>query len=213
MAEIGVIFLLRAAVAALATVANRIRIPYPLLLVISGLGLAFVSPDALPQYRLDPEVVFILFLPPLLFSSAYFTSWRDFSRNLHPISLLAVGLVPFTVVGVAAVAHYVAGLGWEPAFVLGAIVSPTDPLAAVVIARRLGVPRRLVVNIEGESLVNDGTALVAYRTAVAAAVGGSFDLLSASGDFVWNVVGGAIVGLLHLIPRRKAGPATVEAAR
>ena len=110
MAEIGVIFLLLAAVAMLATLANRIQVPYPILLVLSGLALAFVPPGVLPRYELDPEVVFVLFLPPLLFSSAYLTSWRDFRRNLRPIGLLAVGLVLFTVVGVAAVAHYVAEL-------------------------------------------------------------------------------------------------------
>lgn len=166
MAEIGVIFLLLGAVAALATVATRIRIPYPILLVLSGLALAFVPPDVLPRYRLDPEVVFILFLPPLLFSSAYFTSWRDFRRNLRPISLLAVGLVLFTVVGVAAVAHYVAGLSWVAAFVLGAIVSPTDAIAATAIAQRLGVPRRIVTLLEGESLVNDATGIVAYLSLI-----------------------------------------------
>ena len=196
MAEIGVIFLLLAAVAALATVANKIKVPYPILLVVSGLALAFVPPDVLPRYRLDPEVVFVLFLPPLLFSSAYFTSWRDFRRNLRPISLLAVGLVLFTVVGVAAVAHYVAGMSWAAAFVLGAIVSPTDAIAATSIAQRLGVPRRIVTLLEGESLVNDATGIVAYRIATRVAAGAAaFSFLGASLQFVVGAVGGVAVGL------------------
>ncbi|HEV2745628.1 MAG TPA: Na+/H+ antiporter [Rubrobacter sp.] len=196
MAEIGVIFLLLAAVAALATLATKIRIPYPILLVISGLALAFVPPDVLPRYELDPEVVFVLFLPPLLFSSAYFTSWRDFRRNLRPISLLAVGLVLFTVVGVAAVAHYVAGLTWPAAFVLGAVVSPTDAIAATAIAQRLGVPRRIVTVLEGESLVNDATGIVAYRIAYRVAGGyAAFSLWGAGLQFVVGAVGGIAVGL------------------
>ncbi len=196
MAEIGVIFLLLAAVAALATLATKIRIPYPILLVISGLALAFVPPDVLPRYELDPEVVFVLFLPPLLFSSAYFTSWRDFRRNLRPISLLAVGLVLFTVVGVAAVAHYVAGLTWPAAFVLGAVVSPTDAIAATAIAQRLGVPRRIVTVLEGESLVNDATGIVAYRIAYRVAGGyAAFSLWGAGLQFVVGAVGGVAVGL------------------
>ena len=196
MSEIGVIFLLLAAVAALATLANRIRVPYPILLVVSGLALALVPPGVLPQYRLEPEVVFVLFLPPLLFSSAYFTSWRDFRRNLRPIGLLAVGLVLFTVVGVAAVAHYVVGLSWPAAFVLGAIVSPTDAIAATAIAQRLGVPRRIVTLLEGESLVNDATGIVAYRIAAGVAAGAAaFSLSGAALQFVVVAVGGIAVGL------------------
>src|SRR3712207_7986095 len=110
-----------AAVAALATLARRVGVPYPILLVIGGLALAFVP--GLPPVELDPEIVFLVFLPPLLFGAAYFTSWRDFRRNLRPIGLLAVGLVLATTLGVAVVAHFVAGLPWASAFVLGAIIS------------------------------------------------------------------------------------------
>ena len=196
MAEIGVIFLLLAAVVMLATLANRIRVPYPILLVLSGLALAFVPPGVLPRYELDPEVVFVLFLPPLLFSSAYLTSWRDFRRNLRPIGLLAVGLVLFTVVGVAAVAHYVAELPWTAAFVLGAVVSPTDAIAATAIAQRLGVPRRIVTLLEGESLVNDATGIVAYRIAAGVAVGvAAFSIWGAALQFVVGAIGGIAVGL------------------
>ena len=195
MAEIGVIFLLLAAVAGLATVAGRIRIPYPILLVLSGLALAFVPPDLLPRYDLDPEVVFVLFLPPLLFASAFFTSWRDFKNNLRPIGLLAVGLVLVTVLAVAVVARYVAGLPWPAAFVLGAVVSPTDAIAATAIAQRLGVPRRIVTLLEGESLLNDATGIVAYRIALGVAGGAAFSFLGAGLQFVVGAVGGVAVGV------------------
>lgn len=196
MAEIGVIFLLLAAVAALATLANRIKVPYPILLVVSGLALAFLPVDFLPEYRLDPEIVFVLFLPPLLFSSAFFTSWRDFKWNLRPIGLLAVGLVLVTVLAVAVVAHYVAGLSWVAAFVLGAIVSPTDAIAATAIAQRLGVPRRIVTLIEGESLLNDATGIVAYRIAAGVAAGTAlFSIWGAGLQFVVGAVGGVAVGV------------------
>ncbi len=163
LSEIALIFTLMAAVAALATLARRIGVPYPILLVLGGLGVALVP--GLPPIELEPDVIFLLFLPPLLFGAAYFTSWRDFRANLRPIGLLAVGLVLITTVAVAVVAHTVVGLPWAAAFVLGAVVSPTDAIAATAIAQRLGVPRRIVTVLEGESLVNDATGIVAYRIA------------------------------------------------
>jgi Na+/H+ antiporter len=180
------------AVAALATLANRIKVPYPILLVLGGLVLGFVP--GLPQVELDPEVVFLLFLPPLLYVSAIFTSWRDFHANLRPISLLAVGLVVMTTCVVAAVAHWAIGLSWAAAFVLGAIVSPTDAIAATSVAERLGVPRRIVTVLEGESLINDATGIVAYRIAVAAVAVGTFSLWQAGLQFVIGAVGGIAVG-------------------
>jgi monovalent cation/hydrogen antiporter len=184
-------------VAALATLANRVGVPYPILLVLGGLVLGFVQEfvPALPRVELDPEVVFLLFLPPLLYVSALFTSWRDFRANLRPISLLAVGLVLMTTCAVAAVAHWAVGLPWAAAFVLGAIVSPTDAIAATAIAQRLGVPRRIVTILEGESLVNDATGIVAYRIAVAAVVTGSFSLWEAGLQFVVGAAGGIAAGL------------------
>jgi CPA1 family monovalent cation:H+ antiporter len=181
------------ATAALLALAPRLRIPYPILLVLGGLALG-VAPGV-PQIELNPEIVLIGILPPLLYAAAFFTSLREFAENKRPIGLLATGLVLFTTVGVAVVAHEVVGLGWAPAFVLGAIVSPTDPTAATAIARRLGVPRRLVVVMEGESLVNDGTALVVYRYAVLAVVTGTFSFWQAAGSFVVSVIGGIGVGL------------------
>jgi CPA1 family monovalent cation:H+ antiporter len=182
------------AVAALSAIARVINVPYPILLVIGGLGLGFVP--GVPDVKLDPDLVLVLILPPLLYSAAFFSSLRDLRADLRPISTLAIGLVLATTVSVAVVAHaLVDGLPWAAAFALGAIVSPTDPLAATAIARRLGAPRRFVNIIEGESLINDGTALVAYKVAVAAVVGGSFSLLEASADFVLGAAGGIAIGL------------------
>ena len=189
------IFGLLVAIAALTYAARTLDIPYPILLVIGGCALGFVP--GLPDVELDPDLVLLIFLPPLLFHAAYYVSLRDMRQLIRPIALNAVGLVLFTMALVAVVLHAaVPGLPWAAAFALGAAVAPTDPIAASAVARRLGVPRNLLAGIEGESLVNDGTALVAYRTAVAAAVGGSFDLLDATGDFVVNAVGGIAIGLV-----------------
>lgn len=194
MPEIEVILGLLVAVAVLATLASRLRVPYPILLVLGGLVLGFVP--GLPRVELPPDLVFLIFLPPLLYVSALFTSWRDFRANLRPISLLAVGLVIFTTCAVAAVAHAtVEGLTWPAAFALGAIVSPTDAVAATTVAQRLGVPRRIVTVLEGESLVNDATGIVAYRIAVAAVTAGVFSLWEAGLSFVVGSIGGVLVGL------------------
>ncbi len=182
------------AVAALSAIARAINVPYPILLVIGGLGLGFMP--GVPEVQLDPDLVLALILPPLLYSAAFFSSLRDLRADLRSISALAIGLVLATMVTVAVVAHaLVDGLSWAAAFTLGAIVSPTDPVAATTIARRLNVPRRIVTIIEGESLINDGTALVAYKVAVVAVVSGSFSLLHASADFVVGAAGGIAIGL------------------
>jgi len=179
---------------ALLVVAPRLRIPYPILLVLGGLVLGFIP--GIPTIRLPPDAVLFGVLPPLLYSAAFFTSLRDLRANRRPIALLSLGLVAMTTVAVAVVAHaMVAGMGWAPAFALGAIVAPTDPLAATSIAERLGIPHRLVAIIEGEGLVNDGSALVLYRVAVVAAVSGSFSLLHTSASFLWSIGGGIGIGL------------------
>ena len=150
----------------------------------------------MPEVELPPELVLIGVLPPLLYSAAFFTSLRDLRANVRPVGMLAIGLVLLTMVAVAVVAHaIVPELPWSAAFVLGAIVSPTDPIAATAIMRRLGAPRRVVAIVEGESLVNDGTALVAYRFAVVAVVSGTFTLWEAGLEFVLNVAGGVAVGV------------------
>lgn len=193
MHEIEIILGLLLVVAALAVVAERLAVPYPILLVVGGLVLGFIP--GLPEVELDPELVFLLFLPPLLTSAAWNTSWRDFQFNLRPILLLAIGLVLVTTSAVAVVAHGLAGLTWPAAFVLGAIVSPPDAVAATAITRRLNVPRRIVTVIEGESLINDATGLIAYRFAVAAAVTGMFSIWQASLQFLITGAGGLLIGL------------------
>jgi monovalent cation/hydrogen antiporter len=190
--QLEIILGLLLAVAALATLATRLGVPYPILLVLGGSALGFVP--GLPPVELDPELVFLLFLPPLLYVSALFTSWRDFRANVRPITLLAVGLVLMTTFVVASVAHTVVGLPWGVAFVLGAIVSPTDAIAATSVAQRLGVPRRIVTILEGESLVNDATGIVAYRVAVAAVVTGAFSVWEAGLQFVVGAAGGVAAG-------------------
>ncbi|MGZ8633152.1 MAG: Na+/H+ antiporter, partial [Solirubrobacteraceae bacterium] len=182
------------AVAVLLIVAYHSDVPYPILLVVGGAALGFAP--GIPDVQLDPDVVLVIVLPPLLYAAAFFSSLHDVRDNLGSISLLAIGLVIATMVGVAAVAHEVIdGMSWQAAFVLGAVVSPTDPVAASAIAARLGAPRRYLTIVEGEALLNDATALVAYKFAVAAVVSGSFSLVEASGRFVMNAVLGVAIGL------------------
>jgi monovalent cation/hydrogen antiporter len=180
-------------VAALLALAPTLRMPLPILLVLGGVVMGFIP--GLPQVSLPPEVVLVGVLPPLLYSGAFFTSLRELRKNKRPISLLAFGLVGATMAAVGVVAHEWIHLSWPVAFTLGAIVSPTDALAATEIMSRIGAPRRIVSLVEGESLVNDGTALVLYKAAIGAAVGGTFSLLDTSGRIILNVFGGIAVGL------------------
>lgn len=181
-------------VASLLVIAYLTNIPYPILLVIGGGALAFI-PEA-DTVDLDPELVLVIFLPPLLYAAAFFGSLRDLQSNIRQISLLAIGLVVFTTVGVAVVAHsLIDGLSWTEAFILGAVLSPTDPVAATEIASRVGAPRRFVTIVEGESLVNDATGLIIYKAAVAAAVVGGFSVFSALGDFAINAAAGVAIGI------------------
>jgi Na+/H+ antiporter len=201
------------AIAALLVAAPLARIPYPIFLVLGGLVLGFVP--GVPNIELPPDVVLIAVLPPLLYASAFFTSLRDLRANAVAIGMLAIPLVIVTTVVVAVVAHeWIDSMSWSSAFVLGAIVSPTDPIAATAIMRRLGVPRRIVTVVEGESLVNDGTALVLYRVAVVAAVSGAFSFWDASWRFFWAVAGGVGIGIAvgHLVAalRRRLDNPPVE---
>ncbi|MGH2942012.1 MAG: Na+/H+ antiporter, partial [Solirubrobacteraceae bacterium] len=181
------------AVAGLGAAARAVNIPYPIVLVVGGLVLGFAP--GVPDVELEPELVLVLFLPPLLYSAAFFANLYELKRDLRSISLLAIGLVLATTCAVAIVAHaLIDGLSWAAAFTLGAIVAPTDPLAATAIARRQNAPRRVVSIVEGESLINDGSALVAYKVAVAA-VGGGFSLWDAGLEFVVSATGGVLVGL------------------
>jgi Na+/H+ antiporter len=183
-----------ALVAALTALGRRLPVPTPILQVIAGLFVAMVPNLELPE--LAPEVVFFVFLPPILWAAAFFTSYREFKANIRPISLLAVGLVLATTLGVAVAARAVLpGLPWAAAVALGAIVSPPDAVAAAAIVSRLPVPRRVVVILEGESLVNDASALVLYRTAVAAAVTGAFSWGESIVRFFVDAGVGAALGL------------------
>jgi CPA1 family monovalent cation:H+ antiporter len=182
------------AVVGLSALAHRLSVPYPIVLVVGGALFGFVP--GLPEVKLDPAVVLVVFLPPLLYGASIFANFGDLRASLRALTLSTVGLVLATMCAVAWVAHaIVPGLPWEAAFVLGAIVSPTDPLAATVIMRRLGAPRRMVSAIEGEGLFNDATALVAFRVAVAAVVVGGFSLAGAGLRFVLGAAGGVAVGL------------------
>lgn len=197
------------AVGSLLALAPTLRLPLPILLVLGGVVMGFIP--GLPHVALPPELVLVAVLPPLLYSGAFFTSLRDLRSNKRPIALLALGLVATTMAAVATVAHEWIGLSWPVAFTLGAIVSPTDALAATEIASRLGAPRRIVSIIEGESLVNDGTALVLYKAATGAALGSAFSLLDTTGRVVWNVIGGIAIGLavgwlVRQLRRRLADP-------
>src|SRR5664279_4960606 len=182
-----------AVLAAVAVAAKRLNIAPSILLVVAGVGMAFVP--GLPKVTLAPEVVLLVILPPLIYSAGVAMSWREFRFNLRPIALLAFGCVVFTTCAVAAAAHYLLNFDWAVGFLLGAIISPTDVVAPLAIARKLGLPRRLVVVLEGEGLANDATALVLYRFAVVAVSTGTFSFGEASGQFALIVVGEIIYGL------------------
>src|SRR5436190_18767711 len=181
------------AVALLALVARKIRVPYPILLICGGVLLALVP--GLPAIHLEPELVFDLFLPPLLYPAAIFTSWRDFRLNLRSILPLAIVLVLLTMTVTAFLFHYLVGLPLAVGFVFGAIISPPDAVAALAVTQNLRVPRKIIVNLEGESLVNDATSFISFRFAVAAAMTGSFSLGAASLRFLIVATGGICVGL------------------
>ncbi len=192
--EIELVLGLLFAVAALAALARSLKVPYPILLVLGGLALGFVP--GLPRVDLAPELIFLLFLPPLVYYEALSISLRDFRANLWPISRLAIGLVALTTCAVAVVAHWaVDGLSWTAAFILGAVVSPTDSVAASAIAERLGVPRRVVTILEGEGLVNEALAVAGFRIAVVAIAAGTFSLRDVGSEFVAGSIGGAAAGL------------------
>jgi len=194
IASVELLLALLIAATALAIVARRLGIPYPILLVLGGLAVGFIP--GLPTVELAPDVVFLLFLPPILFAAGYFTSIRDLRANIRPILLLAVGLVLFTTAVVGAVTKMlVPGMPWAAALALGAIVAPPDAAAATAVFQRLGVPRRVVTILEGESLLNDATALVAYRFAVIAGTVGGFSLVDAGATFVIASVGGILLGV------------------
>src|SRR3954471_9066060 len=176
-----------------AVIAQRLTVPPSILLVVAGIGLALVP--GLPELELAPELVILVLLPPLIYSAGVAMSWREFCQNMRPITALAFGAVIFTTAAVAAAMHYLLGWPWPVAFVLGAIVSPPDVVAPLSIARRLGLPRRLLVVLEGEGLANDATALILYKFAVVAVTAGSFSVTEAAGNFALIVVGEILYGI------------------
>ena len=206
--EIELVFLLLLVfIVVFGLLARWVGTPYPIIMVIGGLLLGLVP--GIPKVTLNPDLIFLVVLPPLLYAAAWTTSWRDFRYNLVSIFLLAFGLVGFTVAGVALIApHVFAGFDWRLGFVLGAVVAPTDAIAATSIARRVGLPRRIVDLLEGESLINDASGLLALQFATAIVVSNAVPTV-ASGlrTFAWLIAGGIAVGLLvglaaHFIERR-----------
>jgi CPA1 family monovalent cation:H+ antiporter len=189
-----VLLVLFAGVAALSALARRVGVPAPFVLVVAGLVAGFIP--GTPSFELDPSIVLVLILPPLLYAAALSTAFADFRDNLRPIGLLSVGLVLVTTGVVGLVTHLVLpNLALPAALALGAIVAPPDAIAATAVARRMALPRRVLTILEGESLLNDATALVSYRIAVAAALAGGVSWGHAIGDFFVAAVGGAAVGL------------------
>src|SRR6187549_4196441 len=211
-ATIQIVLFLLAVLVLVAVIAQRLKTPPSILLVVAGIALALVP--GLPSVELAPELVLLVLLPPLIYSAGVSMSWREFCFNLRPITLLAFGCVVFTTCAVAAAVHYLLGWPWGVAFVLGAIVAPPDVVAPLAIARRLGLPRRLLVILEGEGLANDSTALILYRFAVAAVSTGAFSLGHAVGTFAVIAVGeiayGIAIGWLMLRIRRGAADPRVE---
>src|SRR6185369_7844929 len=211
-AKFQIYVILLAVLAGVALLARRISVAPAILLLLAGIGLAFVP--GMPTVELPPQLVLLVFLPPLIYSASVAMSWREFKANLRPIILLSVGCVIFTASAVASVTHYLIGLPWSIGFLLGAIVAPPDVVAPLAIARKLGMPRRILVVLEGEGLANDATALILYRFAVAAITTGAFSLPKATGTFVAIVVCellfGAAVGWLSLRARHRARDPQVE---
>jgi monovalent cation/hydrogen antiporter len=211
-AKFQIFLILLAVLAGTALLARRINVAPAILLMLTGIALAFVP--GMPAVELPPELVLLVVLPPLIYSASVAMSWREFKSNLRPIILLSVGCVIFTAFTVAAATHYLIGLPWGVGFLLGAIVAPPDVVAPLAIARKLGMPRRILVVLEGEGLANDATALILYRFAVAAISTGLFSLPKATGTFAVIVVSeilfGAAIGWLSLRARHRARDPQVE---
>ncbi len=211
-ASFQIFLILLAVLAGASLLARRIDVAPAILLLLAGIALAFVP--GMPPVELPPELVLLLVLPPLIYSASVAMSWREFKYNLRPIILLAVGCVIFTAAAVAAAVHYLIGLPWQDGFLSGAIVAPTDAVAPLAVARKLNIPRRILVILEGEGLANDATALILYRFAVAAIASGTFSLSEATGEFAAIVAGeiafGIGVGWLSLRARQRSRDPQIE---
>lgn len=195
MENYTVVLLILAIMICLSAVADKTRFPYPILLIIAGIAIGFTP--SMPVIELNPEIIFLIFLPPLLYDAAFNISFRDFKMHISTISTLAITLVFLTTLGIAVVARYlIPGMTWPLAFVLGSILSATDAVAAMGITKGLGISHKTTVILEGESLINDASALVAYRFAVAAVTGSAFVFLDASFEFLKLLGGGFLVGFV-----------------
>ena len=193
MQGIELIVALLLASTVLAGLARAIHVHYAIVLVLGGLAVGLVSGTSAPE--VDPHTVLFVFLPPLIYAASFSSSTQDLRTHARAIGLLAVGLVLLSMTAVAAVAHAVAGIGWGPALVLGAILGPTDPIAATSVLRRLGAPDRISTILEGEALINAGTGLTVYKLAVAAVVSGHFSPGAGIVKFIAVAAGGVAVGL------------------
>src|SRR4051795_928825 len=211
-AQFQIFLILLAVLAGTALLARRTNVAPAILLLLSGIALAFVP--GLPPLELPPELVLLMVLPPLIYSASVAMSWREFKHNLRLITLLSVGCVIFTACAVATATHYLIGLPWSVGFLLGAIVAPPDVVAPLAIARKLGLPRRILVVLEGEGLANDATALILYRFAVVAISTGAFSLPQATATFTGILIGevlfGAAVGWASLRLRHHARDPQIE---
>ncbi len=193
MGEIEFLFVLLIGAAVLVRLADAVSVPYPIVLVLGGLAAG--SMPGVPELELEPEIVFLVFLPPLLQAAGWFASPQELKVEVRPVGLLVVGLVVATMCAVAVVAHAtVDGMSWAAAFILGAVVAPTDPVAALATFGRLGVPERAKLLVEGEAMLNDAVPLVAFRVAIAAALSGTFSFFDATLDFIVAAAGGIAVG-------------------
>ena len=194
MTDVEFFLVLLIAIAGLARLAGALNVPYPVLLVVGGLAIGFIP--GVPRIELKPDLVLLIFLPPLVYHAAFLSSPRALRAQARDVALLSIGLVLATLVTVAVAAHELVGhLTWPEAFVLGAIVAPTDPLAATAVFQRLGAPDRLTTVVEGESLINDGTGLVAFRVALTAVATGMFSFAHAAESFVAASLGGIAIGI------------------
>lgn len=215
MENVALLTFLLFLVSILALLSERVKMPLPILQVLVGLGISLIP--NLPNIVLTPDIVFVIFLPPLLYSAAWYTSWHDFRANLRPISLAAFGLVFFTTTAVAVCAKYfIPGLSWAECFLLGAIVSPPDAVAANAVLKGMSIHPRVITLLEGESLLNDASGLIAYKYALAALMTGSFILWEASLQFVWVVVAGTAIGLsvaylVHWLHKNLIRNSTIDA--
>ncbi|MBN9284812.1 MULTISPECIES: Na+/H+ antiporter [Flavobacterium] len=195
MENYSVVIFIMAIMIALTAIADKIKLPYPILLITAGIGIGFIP--SMPNIELSPKVVFLLFLPPLLYDAAFNISFKDFKTHINTIGTLSIGLVFLTTTGIAVTAHYlIDGMSWPLSFVLGAILSATDAVAAIGITKGLGLSHKSITILEGESLVNDASALVAYRFAVAAVTGSAFIWWKASLEFLVLMAGGLLVGIV-----------------